>query len=67
MFFFFQGVMFALLYISSTLLQCRVLNKLMTAYAVLHNTMHIYPTPPLGQDMTHSQFLTGLNSEFSFS
>ena len=34
-----------------------------------HN--HIYPTPPLGQDMTQGQFfkrsLTGLNSEFSFS
>ena len=32
---------------------------------------HIYPTPPLGQDMTKGQFfkrsLTGLNSEFSFS
>ena len=32
---------------------------------------HIYPTPPLGQDMTQGQFfkrsLTGLNSEFSFS
>ena len=31
---------------------------------------HIYPTPPLGQDMTQGQFfkqsLTGLNSEFSF-
>ena len=31
----------------------------------------IYPTPPLGQDMTQGQFfkwsLTGLNSEFSFS
>ena len=31
----------------------------------------IYPTPPLGQDMTQDQFfkqsLTGLNSEFSFS
>ena len=31
----------------------------------------IYPTPPLGQDMSQSQFfkqsLTGLNSEFSFS
>ena len=30
---------------------------------------HIYPTPPLGQDMTQGQFfmrsLTGLNSEFS--
>ena len=25
------------------------------------------PTPPLGQDMTHGQFLSGLNSEFSFS
>ena len=29
-----------------------------------------YPTPPLGQDMTQGQFLsgvlTGLNSEFSF-
>ena len=32
---------------------------------------HIYPTPPLEQDMTQGQFfkrsLTGLNSEFSFS
>ena len=32
---------------------------------------HIYPTPPLGQDMTQGQFfkrsLTGLKSEFSFS
>ena len=32
---------------------------------------HIYPTPPLGQDMTQGQFFkrsfTGLNSEFSFS
>ena len=31
----------------------------------------IYPTPPLGQDMTQGQFFkqssTGLNSEFSFS
>ena len=27
----------------------------------------IYPTPPLGQDMTQGQFLTGLNSEISFS
>ena len=31
----------------------------------------IYPTPPLGQDMTQGQFLkrclAGLNSEFSFS
>ena len=31
----------------------------------------IYPTPPLGQDMTQGRFLslslTGLNSEFSFS
>ena len=35
------------------------------------NFHHIYPTPPLGQDMTQGQFfkqsLTGLNSEFSFS
>ena len=32
--------------------------------------VHIYPTPPLGQDMTQGQYfkrsLTGLNSEFSF-
>ena len=39
-------------------------------YIYIH-TYHIYPTPPLGQDMTHGQFfkrsLTGLNSEFSFS
>ena len=39
---------------------------------MLSNTeYHIYPTPPLGQDMTQGQFfkrsLTGLNSEFSFS
>ena len=31
---------------------------------------HIYPTPPLGQDMTQGQFfkrsVTDLNSEFSF-
>ena len=36
-----------------------------------HLNMHIYLTPPLGQDMTQGQFfkrsLTGLNSEFSFS
>ena len=32
------------------------------------NWIHIYPTPPLGQDMTQGQFLSGgLNSEFSFS
>ena len=40
----------------------RVLNRL---------EVHIYPTPPLGQDMTQGHFfkrsLTGLNSEFSFS
>ena len=33
--------------------------------------IHIYPTPPLGQDMTLGQFfkrsLTGLSSEFSLS
>ena len=38
---------------------------------VYHLDYHIYPTPPLGQDMTQGQFfkrgLTGLNSEFSFS
>ena len=36
-----------------------------------YHIYHIYPTPPLGQDMTQGQFfkrsLTGLNSEFSFS
>ena len=35
------------------------------------DALHIYLTPPLGQDMTQDQFfkrsLTGLNSEFSFS
>ena len=35
------------------------------------DSYHIYPTPPLGQDMTQGQFfkrsLTGLNSEFAFS
>ena len=30
--------------------------------------IHIYPTPPLGQDMTQGQFfIQVLNSEFSFS
>ena len=33
--------------------------------------IHIYPTPPLRQDMTQGRFfkrsLTGMNSEFSFS
>ena len=37
----------------------------------LDKTDPIYPTPPLGQDMTQGQFLkrslAGLNSEFSFS
>ena len=37
----------------------------------LFDIYHIYPTPPLGQDMTQVQFfkrsITGLNSEFSFS
>ena len=37
----------------------------------LTRTDPIYPTPPLGQDMTQGQFLkrslAGLNSEFSFS
>ena len=37
----------------------------------LYYYYHIYPTPPLGQDMTQGQFFkrifTGLNSEFSFS
>ena len=36
-----------------------------------HDDDPIYPTPPLGQDMTQGQFskrsLAGLNSEFSFS
>ena len=40
-----------------------------TAYAASRDP--IYPTPPLGQDMTQGQFLkrslAGLNSEFSFS
>ena len=40
------------------------------AYQLLW-VIHIYPTPPLEQDMTRGQFfkrnLTGLNSEFSFS
>ena len=38
----------------------------------MYLTHDIYPTPPLGQDMTQGQFffkrsLTGLNSEFYFS
>ena len=40
-------------------------------YTSEFESYHIYPTPPLGQDMTQDQFfkqsLTGLNSEFSFS
>ncbi len=36
-----------------------------------HDVDPIYPTPPLGQDMTQGQFfkqsLAGLNSEYSFS
>ena len=43
-------------------------------FSVLHfeyTVYPIYPTPPLGQDMTRGHFfkwgLTGLNSEFSFS
>ena len=39
------------------------------SYHLIYN--HIYPTPPVEQDMTQGQFLnevlTGLNSEFSFS
>ena len=27
---------------------------------ILHLDMHIYPTPPLGQDMTQGQFLSGV-------
>ena len=27
---------------------------------ILLQDMHIYPTPPLGQDMTRGQFLSGL-------
>ena len=38
---------------------------------VCFRNYHIYPTPPLRQDMTQGQFikrsLIGLNSEFSFS
>ena len=38
--------------------------------AILKKYYPIYPTPPLGQDMTQGQFfkqsLTGFNSEFSF-
>ena len=41
-------------------------------FSVITNGERYYlPTPPLGQDMTQGQFLsgvyTGLNSEFSFS
>ena len=38
-------------------------------YSLFKFLYHIYPTPPLGQDMTQGQFfkrsLTGFNSEFS--
>ena len=38
---------------------------------VKKQSIHIYPTPPLGQDMIQGQYfkrsLTGLNSEISFS
>ena len=43
----------------------------LTTFFLLPSSYHIYPTPPVGQDMTQGQFfkrsLTGLNSEFSFS
>ena len=45
--------------------------ELQSCYYIHIQTNYIYPTPPLGQDMTQGQFfkrsLTGLNSEFSFS
>ena len=44
-------------------------NTIWTRVAVtISSYYHIYPTPPLGQDMTQGQFLSGgFNSEFSFS
>ena len=44
-------------------------NQIPSPYeSVLGEVYPIYPTPPLGQDMTQGQFfkrsLTGLNSEF---
>ena len=57
---------------SLSLLALRLLMYLKTtiSLSIIH-VYHIYPTPPLGQDMTQGQFLkrslTGLNSEFSFS
>ena len=40
-------------------------------YPDFYQVLSYLPTPPLGQDMTQGQFLsgvlTGLNSEFSFS
>ena len=47
------------------------INDLFTVSEIVWSIDPIYPTPPLGQDMTQGQFfkqsLTGLNSEFSFS
>ena len=59
--------------VSAVLLQEEAVECAASAYI---NNIHInedpiYPTPPLGQDMTQGQFLkrslAGLNSEFSFS
>ena len=56
-----------------TLPETEVLNSLevLCIDSILFISIHIYPTPPLGQDITQDQFfkrsLTGLNSEFSFS
>ena len=43
---------------------------LFASHSVIPLIYHIYPTPPLGQDMTQGQFFkrsfTGFSSEFSF-
>ena len=49
----------------------KIIYRLSNWGRVWYGTRYYLPTPPLGQDMTQGQFLsgvyTGLNSEFSFS
>ena len=63
----FQYFLYNALWLKYHVLSTRITYSL-HLYASL--TYHIYPTLPLGQDMTRGQFfkrsLTGLNSEFSY-
>ena len=42
------------------LLEARKLSSCIFVARVLRTSYHIYPTPPLGQDMTQGQFLSGV-------